>query len=80
MVTYMATRTTIYLEGDEYERLKALARRDGRPAAELMREAVREYNERHGGRVKPSSIGKGRSGRADLSESAEKLLSGLKRR
>jgi hypothetical protein len=72
-------KTTVYLDADEYERLKAVARRQGRPPAELIREAVREYAERHGAAGRPRSIGKGRSGRGDLSVRAEALLGGMAR-
>jgi Ribbon-helix-helix protein, copG family len=74
-----AKKTTVYLDAVEYERLKAVARRQGRPPAELIREAVREYAERHGNAARPRSIGKGRSGRGDLSERAEALLGGMGR-
>lgn len=71
----MSTRkTTVYLDADAYRRLKRLAREQGRPAAELVREAVSEYAERHGGRRWPRSIGSVRSGRGDLSERAESYL------
>jgi hypothetical protein len=43
---YMAsTRTQIYLTQEQRERLDALARRDGRSLAELIREAVDDYLE-----------------------------------
>jgi predicted transcriptional regulator len=41
------SKTTVYLEGPAYLRLKQLARSVGRPAAELLREAVAEYLARH---------------------------------
>jgi Ribbon-helix-helix protein, copG family len=72
-------KTTVYLDAVEYEQLKAVARRQGRPPAELVREAVREYAERHGGTGRPRSIGRGRSGRGDLSDRAEALLAGMGR-
>ena len=74
------TKTTLYLPEADYRRLKALARREGRKAAELVREAVSEYASRRGARRLPRSIGAGRSGRGDLSEKAERLLEGLGRR
>jgi predicted transcriptional regulator len=73
----MATKTTIYLNPDDYRRLKALARQQGRAAAELVREAVAEYAKRHAPPVRARSIGAGRSGRGDLSERAEELLGGM---
>ena len=62
----------------EYRVLKALARQQTRPAAELVREAIIEYAARHGGRRRPASVGIGRSGPGDLSEKAEELLVGLR--
>ncbi len=64
----------------DYRRLKALALREGRPAAELVREAVTEYARRRGAARLPRSLGTGRSGRGDVSERAEELLGGLGRR
>jgi hypothetical protein len=44
---YMAaTRTQIYLTQEQRERLDAVARRDDRSLAELIRDAVDEYLER----------------------------------
>ncbi|MGH8644523.1 MAG: ribbon-helix-helix protein, CopG family [Gammaproteobacteria bacterium] len=71
------TKTTLYLSEAEYRLLKALARREHRPAAALVREAIIEYTQRHGKRRLPQSLGAGRSGRRDLSEKAEELLPGL---
>lgn len=73
-------KTTVYLDADAYERLKAVARRRGRPPAELVREAVQEYADRHGRSGTPRSIGAGHSGKGDLSERAEALLEGMGRR
>lgn len=67
------TKTTVYLPEQEYRQLKAMARREGRSAAELLREAVRAYA-RRGGATRSRSIASGRSGRSDLSERAEELL------
>jgi hypothetical protein len=74
------TKTTLYLPEAEYARLKALARREGRAAAELVREAVAEYTARRGGGRLPRSLGAGRSGRGDVAEKADVLLKGLGRR
>jgi predicted DNA-binding protein len=41
-----ATRTQIYLTKRQRARLDALRRRDGRPLAELIREAVDDYLQR----------------------------------
>ncbi len=78
-VSHMPIRTTVYLDAAEYRRLKALARAEGRSAAELLREAVAEYTARRSARLRPRSLGAGGSGRNDLSESAEDLLSGMGR-
>jgi hypothetical protein len=72
-------KTTLYLDPDDYLRLKAIARRQGRKTAAVVREAVAEYARRHATRVKPRSLGSGRSGRRDLSERAETLLAGMGR-
>lgn len=81
MLAYMATtRTTVYLSADDYRRLKALARASGRSTAELVREAVAQYAKRHAPRVRPGSVGAGKSGRGDVGERAEQLLRGMGRR
>ena len=74
------TKTTLYLPEADYARLKALARREGRATAELVREAVAEYAQRRGARRLPRSLGVGRSGRGDVSEKADALLRGMGRR
>lgn len=74
------TKTTLYLPSADYRRLKALARREGKATAELVREAVAEYARRRGSTRPPRSLGAGRSGRGDLSERVESLLDGLGRR
>jgi hypothetical protein len=74
-------KTTAYLDGADYRRLKAIARKRRRPTAELLREAITEYVARHSpSSLKPRSVGAGHSGRGDLSEKAEDLLSGMGRR
>lgn len=73
-------KTTLYLPEDVYRRLKVVARRQNRPAAEVIREALGEYVGAHEAKPsRPRSLGAGRSGRGDLSERAEDLLSGLGR-
>jgi hypothetical protein len=74
------TKTTLYLPEGDYRTLKAIGRRQGRSAAELVREAVAEYAKRHVSRRLPKSLGAGRSGRGDLSERAEVLLRGMGQR
>ncbi len=82
MVCHMSkpTRTTVYLDGDDYESLKRLARLRGQSAAMLVREAVARYVAAPSGAAGPTSIGIGRSGRGDLSDRAESLLEGMGRR
>jgi hypothetical protein len=76
-VYHMSTKTTVYLEPESYRRLKALAARTGRSAADLVREAVAEYARRHAGAAAPRSLGAGRSGQRDLGSRAEELLKGF---
>jgi hypothetical protein len=73
-------KTTLYLPAADYARIKALALREKRPAAELVREAVVEYAARRGARRLPKSLAAGRSGRGDVSQRAEELLEGMGRR
>lgn len=74
------TKTTIYLDAYDYRRLQVLAHAEGRPAAELVREAVAAYVNRRRPAARPASIGAGHSGRGDLSERAEALLAGMGRK
>jgi predicted transcriptional regulator len=75
----MATplKTTVYLDRDDYERIKEIARADGRAPAELVREAVSEYAERRKPQRRPKSLGIGRSRGGDVSERADELLAGM---
>ena len=79
MVPYMAQKTTVYLDPPEYQRLRRIAHARGCATAMLVREAVAEYTARHGTRRTPRSVGAFTSGRHDLSERAEDLLSGMGR-
>jgi hypothetical protein len=72
-------KTTVYLDPEDYRRLKAMARQRDSSAAELIREAIAEYTRRHTSRLIPRSVGSGRSGRPDLGERAEELLCGMGR-
>ena len=74
------TKTTVYLPEAEYRRLRSIARAQKRTAAALVREAVSQYARRHRRRLRPRSVGAGRSGRGDLSERPEELLGGMGRR
>ena len=67
-------KTTIYLDGDDYRRLKRVAARRRVPPAQLVREAVAEYVGRHDTTRVARSVGAFRSGRTDLGERAEALL------
>lgn len=73
-------KTTVYLDADDYRRLKAIARAQGRTPAELVREAVARYAAEERPRRRPRSIGAGRSRTGDIGERAEELLAGLGKR
>lgn len=66
-------RTTIYLEPDLEVLLKLETRRQKRPMAELIREAVRAYVTR-APRKRPPGAGEFASGRADTAERADEVL------
>lgn len=70
-------KTTIYLDADDYRKLKRLAQGRGCAPAQLVREAVAEYAVRHGRQRRAKSVGAFRSGHRDLSERAEILLAGI---
>jgi hypothetical protein len=70
-------KTTVYMDEETYRRLKQLARARRRRPAEMVREAVAEYTARHAPRRKPRSVGAFKSGRRDLGQRAEELLTGL---
>lgn len=72
-------KTTVYLDSDDYRRLKTIARDAGRAPAELVREAVSEYARRHGRRRLPKSLGAGRGKSDDGGARAEELLAGFGR-
>lgn len=72
-------KTTVYLDPNDYRRLKGLARSRDAKAAELIREAVAEYVVRHAPVRQPKSLGKFSSGRTDIGERAEDLLDGMGR-
>ena len=71
------TKTTVYLTDTDYRRLKQLARRQGVPAARLVREAVAEYVRRRTRRLRPRTLGMFRSERGDIAERAEEFLDGM---
>ncbi len=67
-------KTTVYLDADDYRRLKRLAARRRLPPAQLVREAVAEYVVEHVTPRVARSVGAFASRRSDLSERAEDLL------
>jgi len=67
-------KTTVYLDGDDYRRLKRVAAHRRVSPARLVREAVTEYVGRHDTIRVARSVGAFRSGRTDLGERAEELL------
>jgi hypothetical protein len=66
-------RTTIYLEPDEEVLIKLESMRSGRPAAEVIREAIRAYLHERPGKVPPGG-GAFRSGKKTTAERAEDIL------
>jgi len=66
-------RTTIYLDADLELLLKLEAIRSGRPAAELIREAVRAYLHDRPAQAPPGG-GEFRSGRRTTAERTEEVL------
>jgi predicted transcriptional regulator len=70
-------KTTVYLDGADYRRLKRVAARRRVPPAQLVREAVAEYVSKHDARRTPRSVGAFSSKRGDLGERAEQLLKGF---
>jgi hypothetical protein len=66
-------RTTIYLEPEDEVLLKLEAMRSGRPAAEVIREAIRAYLHERPAKVPPGG-GAFRSGKKNTAERAEDIL------
>ena len=66
-------RTTIYLEPELEVLLKLEMLRQGRPMAEIVREAVQAYVTREPRRVPPGA-GAFASGRADTAERVDQVL------
>jgi len=68
-------RTTVFLDEDLDRDLKALAERQGRPTARLVREALADYVDRQRAeRPALSFVAAGRSGRSDVAERHEEIL------
>jgi hypothetical protein len=80
MLTYMSVhmlRTTVYLDEKTEANLKVLARRQGRPKAELIREALENYVAKARSKLEvelPPGVGRYSSSRDDVSERADVLL------
>jgi hypothetical protein len=66
-------RTTVYLDPDDEVLLKLEAIRSGRPAAELIRAAIRAYLHGRPGMLPPGA-GRFHSGRKNTAERAEDIL------
>jgi len=69
-------RTTIFIDEAIDADLHALARRQQRPVAALVREAVEQYvvAGRQAGPARPAFVGMGASGFADTAERHEEML------
>jgi predicted transcriptional regulator len=67
------TKTTVYLDTDTVLALRQMAESQGRPQAELIRDALESYVKR-GKRPLPAAMGKYDSGESDVSERAEEIL------
>ena len=69
-------RTTIFLYETTECDLKALARQQGRPVADMIREAITDYVTREKAKTRPTLrfIAAGRSGHSDTAERHEELL------
>jgi len=67
-------KTTVYLDGNDYRRLKRVAARRRVARAQLVREAVADFVAKHDTSRVARSVGAFDSGRSDLGERAEDLL------
>ena len=75
MVEYnRMVKTTVYLDAEVAIALRQMAESEGRPQAELIREALASYAQQNK-RPLPPGMGNYQSGRADVSERAEEILS-----
>lgn len=73
------TKTTVYLDPELAITMRQLATREGRPQAELIREALAEYA-RRSKRPPIPGLGEFDSGHTDTSERAEQILRRASRR
>ena len=70
-------KTTVYLNEDVVNRLRALARTRDRSQAEMIRDALARFVEAESQsmeRPRPVGVGQFRSGRPDVGRRAEELL------
>ena len=80
MLAYMSAnmlRTTVYLHEKTDADLKLLARHQGRPKAELIREALETYVNKARAKIEielPPGVGRYTSSRDDVSERTDVLL------
>lgn len=72
---YGMRKTTIYLDESQDRALKAIARSRGISQAELIREAIDKLVD--GERVRPLSIGIGRSGGGSIRDNKHEWLKGF---
>ena len=70
-------KTTLYLDSDDYRRLKRVAYRRRLAPAALVREAIAAYVAQHDTVRVARSVASARSRRTDLGERAEELLAGF---
>ena len=66
-------KTTVYMDSEAALTLRQLAAAQGRPQAEIIREAILAYT-KSVGRPRPKGVGAYDSGRADISERSEELM------
>ena len=67
-------RTTVMLPESAWLALKEVAEREGRSPSEVILEAVATYVTERRPQERPSFVGIGASGRADVSHRADELL------
>ncbi len=70
-------RTTVLLPEEDWLGLKQLAQRQGRSPSEMIREAVAAYIVGREGQERPSYVGLGESGKAEVSQRPDDHLGSL---
>lgn len=69
-------RTTVFADDEVMRHLREIAKRENLSVSEVTRKALHEYvRRRRSRRSRLSLVGIGRSGRKDVAERAEELLS-----